>query len=530
MGFITANRGQLSLLGYSIDDFVEEAAKCRFVAELVNELDLKDLYSDYSSQGGDAFDPAIMLATWFFAYSEGISSTRRLEQLCRRDMHYIYISGNLHPDHTSLSRFRKRHIGIISRYFIQLIRISLSKGVSDFKRISIDGSKFQAASSGRQSCDEKFLAKDLESVREEIREYLERSELLDEEDDCSNDLNQVRRKLDSLKAHEQKLKERKDQLKKRKEGLQNKDKARHKINKVEPDARNMKMADGRRDISAYNCQISVDIKSGLIVSTDVTDEPTDQKQFSKQHKQVEANLGNDGDREYTADAGYHSLEQLEYVEEKKVDAVIAEPRPEDRSVGECIIAKGNSSDGKPFKRGLFRYDSATDEYRCPGGRQLRYWYTERKRGHRVRVYRERGILCSGCALRSRCLRSNKPKSYRRIFRDEQEWLAEAMLMKSSCYEGRQRMRERAMSVEPVFGNIKANMGLSRFCLRDMSNVQGEFNLMSIGHNINKLYRLLRFVFRHIFDSDGENGWILAQMLFVYHDISLQRGKYISEHI
>ena len=76
MGFVTKNREQMSFIGYSLDDFVEQNAKCRFVVHLVSELDLDALYRDYSEQGNDAFDPEIMLATWFYGYSEGETSTR----------------------------------------------------------------------------------------------------------------------------------------------------------------------------------------------------------------------------------------------------------------------------------------------------------------------------------------------------------------------------------------------------------------------------------------------------------------------
>jgi len=117
MGFITKDRKQLNLIGYCLDDFVEQKAKCRFVVQLVSELNLQALYDQYSDQGNDAFDPEIMLATWFFAYSEGVTSTRKLEGRCKRDLHFIYISANLQPDHSSLSRFRKRHLELICQGF-----------------------------------------------------------------------------------------------------------------------------------------------------------------------------------------------------------------------------------------------------------------------------------------------------------------------------------------------------------------------------------------------------------------------------
>ncbi len=488
MGFIAADRNQLNLFGYSLDDFVPQEARCRFVAGLVTELDLTGLYADYSSQGGDAYDPGTLLATWFFAYSEGVSSTRRLEQLCCRDMHYIYVSANLQPDHTTLSRFRQRHAGRLADLFVQIIRLAAERGVSEFRHITTDGSKVEAASSFRQNRDSKELESELARTREQIADYLEQSQLLDEdEDEEALQLAQVRRKVEKLQALEQKLAEREQQLRHRKKALQSKDRSRHKINLVEPQARNMKQVNGRLAAPAYNAQLSVDADTQLIVAADVSDEPNDRNQFSRQHTQVEQNLGADSNRQYTADAGYHSLEQLEYADQQKVDALIADPRPGTRSVREAEGQRPDQSD-RPFKRADFRYDKEADQYECPAGRRLTYWYTEKKRGRRIRHYRAVG--CAGCELRQRCMKGCKPHSDRTITRDEAEHLAEVMCHKAASPEGRHRLKERATTVEPVIGNLKSNLGFRRFRLRGKLKARAEFALMCIGHNLGKLHGLM----------------------------------------
>ena len=475
MGFITAQRNQLRMFGYSLDDFVAPDAKCRFVVEIVAELDLRELYADYSPQGGDAYDPRALLAAWFFAYSEGVSSTRRLEQMCLRDMHYIYVSGNLGPDHTTLSRFRQRHAQRLPDYFVQIIRVARERGVSEFKHVSIDGTRMHAASSARQNRDARALEKELEGTREQIREYLERSELLDEEEGEAEDLAGVREKLERLSALEKKLVERRGQLEQRRKGLDGKYAQRHKINLVEPDARNMNESKSRGAVPAYNAQVSVDSQSQLIVAAEVTDEATDQNLFSEQHRQVEENLGADPKRRYTADAGYHSLKQLEYIEDNKVDAVVAEPRTDMRQGG------GGQGEQKGFRRADFRYDEKSDEYECPAGRRLSYWYTENKRGRRVKVYR--ASSCGACEHRAVCIKGQKKYGTRTIMRDEKEELAEEMFQKASSEQGRDRLKARATSVEPVIGNLKSNLGFRRFRLRGKQKAGAEFILMCIAHII-----------------------------------------------
>jgi len=477
----------MTLFGYSLGDFVPAGARCRFIVEVVGELDLRELYGDYSPQGGDAYDPGTLLATWFFAYSEGVSSTRRLESLCGRDLHYIYVSANLQPDHTTLSRFRQRHGARLSDYFVQIISLAIERNVSEFRHILTDGSKFQAAASRRQNRGGKHLQAELAKVRERIAEYLKRSELLDEEEGEGEGLGEVREKIERLKAVERTLSERQTQLDERKRTLQTKDRSRHKINLVEPEARNMNQVNGQPAAPAYNAQLSVDAETQLIVAADLSDAPNDRNEFSKQHAQVEANLGADSERHYTADAGYHSLEQLEYIDEQKVDAVIADPRPGTRA-GMDGQEKQRGELPAAFTRGDFRYDRKTDQYECPAGGRLTYWYTENKRTRRVRRYR--AIGCGECSQRKRCMAGCKPGTNRTIMRDEAEDLAEAMCRKAASPEGRRRLKERAMTVEPAIGNVKSNLGFRRFRLRGKAKAGAEFLLMCIGHNLGKLHALM----------------------------------------
>jgi hypothetical protein len=47
-------------------------------------------------------------------------------------------------------------------------------------------------------------------------------------------------------------------------------------------------------------------------------------------------------------------------------------------------------------------------------------------------------------------------------------------------------KKRMHTAEPPFGNIKFNLGYTQFLLRGKGKVGGEFNLMCIGHNLQKI--------------------------------------------
>jgi transposase len=186
MGFIFNDRRQQKLLGYCLSDFVANNDKSHMVVDIVSKLDLTELYNRYSNQGNDAYDPKTLLATWFFAYSEGESSTRKIENLCRYELRFIYVSADLRPDHTTLSRFRKRHLDLMADYFVQILLLAKEADISDFKEISIYGTKIKASCSKKQSYKEDQLNRKIEAIRRDIAEYMSRCDLAEDEEDVED--------------------------------------------------------------------------------------------------------------------------------------------------------------------------------------------------------------------------------------------------------------------------------------------------------------------------------------------------------
>ena len=484
MNFISNDRNQNNLIGYCLDDFVPKDAKCRLIVSLVKELNLKKLYSRYSSQGNPAFEPSNMISTWFLAYCEGETRTRKVEDLCKRDLHFIYISANLQPDHTSLSRFRKANLDLMTEYFTQMVLLIKKKNLAQFKDIAIDGTKIQASGSKNKSLTEEGLSRELKRIRQQIKNYLEECELNDEEQDI--DITKVRKKIKALKQKEQQLVQHDREIKKRKKKLKSEHRKNHRINLTEPEAFLMNKVNGSQKLPAYNAQVSIDTKTQIIASNDVVQDRNDAHQFKQQHKYVESNIGRDPDREYTTDSGYHRLGQLEYVEENQIQAIIADKSPKNRSQSKLVNQK-DIKDNNKFDRSDFTYNKQEDYYQCPAGKKLVYNETIKCHGRRSRRYK--CFDCDRCKYRLKCLPQKSHDNLRQIVRDEKEYLAEKMYQKTQTDYGKNKLIQRKYTIEGVFGNLKENLGFRRFRLRGLSSVQGEFNLMCIAHNINKIYIL-----------------------------------------
>jgi len=473
MGFITANRKQIDLIGYSIDDFVEKGSKARFVVEIIEELETRELIEDYSEQGGEAYDPKIMLATWFFSYSESVTSTRKIEKNCGKNLDFIYVSANLRPDHSTLSRFRQRHLKVLGKYFVEIIKIAKKKGLSDFKEIAIDGSKMRAVSSKKKSMKEETVERYIKAIEKDIDNYMQ--EVSKEEEQET---------LIKLRNKKKKLEEVKKELQNRKKGIKKDNRESHQINLEETDACMMEGA-GRVSYPGYNAQVSVDTKTQIIVAAEVVQDRNDKKQFSRQHKNIERNLGKSEIREYVTDGGYKSLEQLEYIVENKIEAYVASPARQ-RTKKEIIMT------GKKITKEDFRYDKENDNYICPAGKKLKFQTIENNKSFKGKKYRTKG--CHSCKLMKLCLSERNKSGYRELRRDDREICVEIMKQKMQTERADKILLRRRTTVEPAIGNIKSNMGNNRFRLKGLENVNGEFKLMCIGHNINKLYKLLVFLF------------------------------------
>ena len=220
-----------------------------------------------------------------------------------------------------------------------------------------------------------------------------------ESDDKDDDIDAVRQKLQKLKKLETTLVHRRRELNSRQKSLKKEHQKKHRITITEPDAHSMRRGNGKLKAPAYNAQLSVDTETQMIVSNDVTTQRNDFQQFAAQHQNTENNLGQGDNRQYLADSGYHSLEQLVYIEQNEVDALITDPTPENRSIEQTPgKTKEILKTGRLLRRSDFQFDSKNDCYYCPEKHPLHF--TRHKKSH-VRLkgeYRAHPDICRSCQL------------------------------------------------------------------------------------------------------------------------------------
>lgn len=275
----------------SLDQMIPSDHRVRAVWVYVDALDLTPLYEPIKAvqgePGRDAVDPKILMALWIWSTIEGISSARHIERLCRRDLAYLWICGDVGVNHHLLSDFRKGHGEFLEELLRDTIATLVYQEIVTLETVAQDGMRVRA-SAGSGSFRRK---KTLEQCREAAANQLEalRQERESEESDRSS--GSKRQQAARTRAAEERqarveaalanLTELQDQKEQRKKGSG--EQAR--CSTTDPEARNMKMGDGGFR-PAYNVQFATDGDSRMIVAVDVTNNGSDGGQMPSLHEKV----------------------------------------------------------------------------------------------------------------------------------------------------------------------------------------------------------------------------------------------------
>jgi len=105
------NLDQMKMIPVSFDRQILPGSFEYSLAWLVdNELDLSAFAEQYRNDdnGRPAYDPALLLKIVIYAYSRGITSSRRIERLCRENIIFMALSADTQPHFTTLADFISR--------------------------------------------------------------------------------------------------------------------------------------------------------------------------------------------------------------------------------------------------------------------------------------------------------------------------------------------------------------------------------------------------------------------------------------
>ena len=353
---------QLLLLPPDMKQWLPEGDLAYFIMDMVNQLDLSAIYDSYDgTKGGQPpFDPKMMTALILYCYCIGLPSSRKIEKATYDRVAFRVLTADQQPDHDTISEFRRRHLKTLSGFFVQILQLCQQVGLVKLGHVSLDGTKVKANASKHKAMSYGRMVKKLDELEEEVKRLFAEAEAVDEAEDAlygkgkrgdelpdelrfrQSRIKKIKEAMESLekeaqaKAHtkreEMAEKERtlKEQGKKRK-GKKPKEPSdsvdpKSQRNFTDPDSRIMIDGASKSFEQAYNCQAAVDSGSQIIVAANVTQQTNDKQQLEPMVETIKKNTGGDKPEKLSADTGYFSQLNMEYLEEEGIDAYVATGR------------------------------------------------------------------------------------------------------------------------------------------------------------------------------------------------------------
>ena len=468
MLFKEYNQQQIFLLPPALEDFVGEDHLARVINEVVNSLDLGELYARYSELGGAAYHPQLLLKVLFYGYATGERSLRKLAHRVRSDVAYMYLAGMQCPDFRTINRFRKGQLEVLQGLFVQMVRLGQALGMVRVGLIALDGTKVKANASLRQSLRKEDIDQGLAAVEEKIHQILTEAAVTDAREDAEEGAEQSGYEVPEGLRDAQSRKERLVQARARLLAS-----GRKQLNLTDSEATLMRHYQNQWQPS-YNGQIAVDAQQGIMVAATVSTSSAGQDAVPVLVTQTTTITGMPP-AEVVADAGFASADNYLRLAEQQITGYIPDPKG--------LSVQRGTTQHPEFEKSQFPYQEASDTYRCPQGKRLVYHNTQRtKAGIPIRIYQ--GQECPGGARRQECTTAR----YRRLSRDPREAVVQQMRARLDSATGKHRLQLRQQLVEPIFGHWKHHWKFREFLLRGKAKVTGEFLLMGIAYNLKKMAR------------------------------------------
>ena len=121
--------------------------------------------------GRAGYDPDMLLALLVWGWMQRVSSSRRLERLCLRDVSFRVICAGDAPDHVTIARFRAEFGEAVESLFAEVLVLCHRLGLGQVELVAVDGTRIAAPASRDANRTEEGLrrAQQVEAEREAAR-------------------------------------------------------------------------------------------------------------------------------------------------------------------------------------------------------------------------------------------------------------------------------------------------------------------------------------------------------------------------
>lgn len=464
------DRTQEFLLPPCIDEYVDQNNTVRAIDAYVHGLDLEKLGFRTGKQvitsGQPAYDPSALLKLYLYGYLNRIHSSRRLEKACHINLEVIWLVSDLKPSYKTIANFRSENAPALRQANKDFVLLCKELDLFGKELVAVDGTFLKACANKGSIYTENNLKSQLQKIDNKIKEYQDRINQQDKQEDQSDGSSSMNDK--DLSEKIEKLKQKQKEKSRLQEKLKGSEDTQ--ISTVDPDARLLRKRG--QTTAGYNVQSTVDDKHNLIVCEKVTQAGHDSSMLYEMMSQTKKVLQVD---EITglADSGYYDSKQLKACEDDDITTYVPKQKRANKA-GQIV-------------RDDFSYNPAEDCYYCPEQKPLlKKSAAIRDNGKKMHKYQSSKQDCNNCPVRGKCL--GKKSKTRTLYR----WEHEDVLVrnKQRLEEHPEVIGQRGSMVEHPFGTIKHRAGMHHFLMRGLEKCQGEFSLMVMSYNLTRVLNII----------------------------------------
>ena len=494
------NRKQNLLLPPSLDELVPENHMVRVVDAVLDRLDISDILSTYRGGGNSAFNPKMMLKVLVFAYLSNVYSSRRIEELLKRDIYFMWLAGMKRPDFRTINYYRgKRLKEGFDTVFTQVVRLLHEEGFVSLKVQYIDGTKIESVANKYtfvwRGSVEKYDAR-LKAKTEALLRQIEQNHAIENQEnpvpeeltaeEVTKRVERIKEKVDAENLGKEERKALKQietdsvpRMNRYREQLETMG-SRNSYSKTDPDATFMRMKEDAmlngQLKPGYNVQISTE--NQFITNFGIYQRPTDTLTMISYLESFKARYGMQSE-EIVADSGYGSEENYEYMFSNGMTPYV--------KYNMFHVEQRRGYRNNPFRVSNLFYNPDDDFYVCPMGQKLKFIRQEKRytaSGYQQTVSVYRACRCEGCPLRGQCHKSKRDRQIE-VNHTLDDYKARARELLTS-EQGIKHRSNRPIEPEAVFGQIKECGRFRRLRLKGMTGAKIDFGLKALAHNLRKL--------------------------------------------
>jgi len=494
---------QSMLFPPDLNELVGATHPVRTIDDILDQVDITLLLHQYKPGGASSYHPRMLLKILVYAYINNIYSSRKIEEAVSQNIYFMWLSGMSKPDHNTINRFRgKRLQKTLQPIFTQVVLLLCEEGLLSIKDLYTDGTKIEANANRYSFVWGNSIKRNKEKIKQQLNELWQYAQSIaaaemDDTDPSGFD------KIDSKKVEET-IAKINEALKDKPVGKQVKQKLnyarkhwpealdryeqqeeiigdqRSSYSKSDPDATFMRMKEDHMKNGqlkpAYNLQISTN--NQYIASYSIHQQTTDTNTLID-HISSHVKSFKIKPNTITADAGYGSEENYQWLEKKRITAYVKHPHF-DRNQHKKTRLK------HPYTVDKLDYDADKDQYICPAGKRMKNigsYTTTTKTGFKQTITKYKARKCAGCPLKDQCYQGNGDRVI--AVNHHLNHLKQKADKRLKTTRGIQKRKQRCFDVEPVFANIKHNHQFKRFMLRGIEKVNVEAGLLALAHNLRK---------------------------------------------